>query len=83
MSRARPLIFSTGYAHDLTIVIPSNPAKKRVPVTADPKLGGRCSTKALADNNSIARPTGIFTHVGVKPLTSSFHLRPPNLKPGL
>ena len=47
-----PLVFSTNYAHELTITIPNNSGKDIVlPVTADPKLGGLAlDPKALADN---------------------------------
>jgi hypothetical protein len=73
-----PLVFSTGYAHDLTIVIPSKSGKDIVlPVTADAKLGGLVlDPKALADNTLDREATGHLRGMwGFKSFDGpSFHL---------
>ncbi len=73
-----PLVFATGYAHDLTLVVPSKTGKDTVmPVTADPKLGGLVlDPKALADS-SLDREAKGYLHGmwGFKPFDGpSFHL---------
>ena len=73
-----PLVFATGYAHDLAVVIPNKSAKDIVlPVTADPKLGGLVlDSKALADNK-LDRETSGYLHGmwGFKAFDGpSFHL---------
>ena len=73
-----PLVFATGYAHDLTLVIPSKEGKEIVvPVTADPKLGGLVlDPKALADGKLDREATGRLHGMwGFRPFDGpSFHL---------
>jgi hypothetical protein len=73
-----PLVFATGYAHDLTVVIPGKTGNDIViPVIAEPKLGGLVlDSKALA-NNKLDRETSGYLHGmwGFKPFDGpSFHL---------
>ncbi len=73
-----PLVFSTNYAHDLTIVIPSKSGKETVlPVIANPKAGGLVlDPKALADNKLDREANGYLHGMwGFKPFDGpSFHL---------
>src|SRR5271163_3922523 len=73
-----PLVFATGYAHDLQLHIPDKSGKETVlPVTADPKLGGLVlDSKALSANKLDLEATGYLRGMwGFQPFDGpSFHL---------
>jgi hypothetical protein len=73
-----PLVFATGYAHELTLVVPSKAGKDTVvPVTADPRLGGLVlDPKVLAASKVDRDATGYLHGMwGFKPFDGPrFHL---------
>jgi hypothetical protein len=73
-----PLVFATGYAHDLAIHIPNKSGDETVlPVTADPKEGGFVlDSKALSDKKIDLEATGYIRGMwGFEPFDGpSFHL---------
>ncbi len=73
-----PLVFATGYAHDLAIHIPRKEGKETVlPVTADPKLGGLAlHPKSLSNAGLDQESTGYLTGMwGFQSFTGpTFHL---------
>jgi len=73
-----PLIFATGYAHDLQLHIPEKSGNETVvPLTADPKLGGLAlDPKILSDSKIDLEATGYLRGMwGFQPFDGpSFHL---------
>jgi hypothetical protein len=78
-----PLVFATGFAHDLEIHIPAKSGKEVVlPVVADPNLGGFVlDAKALSDTKLDQEATGTVRGMwGFQPFTGP-HFRLASAKP--